>query len=438
MTNDAFKSFAKRENLPAELTSAEWETIPSEIRQRAFFMARVTEAEILQRFRDGAEQVARNERDQATVRKEIGMWLGEKGYQPPQGKEGGLQDLSSLDRINVVLTTNLRMARGHAKWVRSQTGIRTTPAQEFYRLGNRMVPRDWETRWNEAKKETAGTPGVHPTLKIALLNHPIWVALSRFGQPWPPFDWGSGMSVKGVSRTRAKELGFQLDPNNDAMQKPLFRSMNDGLEVTPAIKDQDLREQIDKTMGRMVKWDGDKLIFTDPDGTKKYPAKELDALWKRPAPPEFDILTQKDALAKWKAGRAKEKIADRVTLRRLFDRIETESLPAQIFRAFKLAASDAAGFIRGLYAKRFTIPPDVAGWDFADSITAANKAIGLTGDGWKVLVAVRNGSKAVDVGALRPGKPGFVYVGGSEFKVALFSSDKGKRTINIMLEELTE
>lgn len=55
--NQAFASLARRENLPATLTSAEWSTVPADIRQRAFFMSRVTEAEILQRFRDGVDEV---------------------------------------------------------------------------------------------------------------------------------------------------------------------------------------------------------------------------------------------------------------------------------------------------------------------------------------------------------------------------------------------
>jgi hypothetical protein len=220
------------------------------------------------------------------------------------------------------------------------------------------------------------------------------------------------------------------------MQQPVFKSMNDGLMVTPAIIDGDLREHIGRRMGRLAQWDGDKLIFTDPDGSKPYTAKALADLWAKPAPPEFDILTQRDALATWKGGLKADRQDDRVTLRKLFDRIETESVPAQLYRAFRLAASDVSAFIRGLYQKVLTIPANVAGWDFVSTITEANRVLGEIGDGWKVLVNVRNGTNAIDISALRPGKPGFVYVGGKEFKVAIFSSDKGKRSINIVLEEI--
>jgi hypothetical protein len=43
---------------------------------------------------------------------------------------------------------------------------------------------------------------------IALKTSPIWTALSAFGHPYPPFDWGSGMDVRDVSADRAIELGL--------------------------------------------------------------------------------------------------------------------------------------------------------------------------------------------------------------------------------------
>ena len=77
--NQAFASFARRENLPAALTSEEWSTVPSEIRERAFFMSRVTDAEILQRFREGVEDMLTGRKGQTTVEKELFMWLGARG-----------------------------------------------------------------------------------------------------------------------------------------------------------------------------------------------------------------------------------------------------------------------------------------------------------------------------------------------------------------------
>ena len=434
--NQAFQSFSRRENLPADLTSEEWSSVPAEIRERAFFMSRVTDAEILQRFREGAEEVISGRRGLVTVEKEISFWLRDRGYKPPDGKAGTLQDLSSLPRIMVVLRTNMDMARGHASWVRLQTSIRGYPARRFVRKKQRKEPRDWETRWNEAKAETANVPGVHPTEKVALVNHPIWAALSAFGNPYAPYDWGSGMGDKPVTREDALALGFKLSPNTDPMQQPVHRSMNEGLEATPQITDPVLKEALADKLGRFGEWDGEKIVFTDPDGTKKYPAARLVEIWNKPAPAGYDSLTQKDALEAWDGGYTSDPADIRVTLRRLFDRIEnTEPTPIELWRVFKLTSADVVQLVRGLAAKIFRIPPNTAGWDWTASPSEATAIAGKIGKGWRVAVKVTGSRKGIDVRALRPGKPGFIIVGGTEFKVSGFTQDIRTRTLAITLRE---
>lgn len=431
--NQAFASFARRENLPAALTSEEWSTVPAEIRERAFFMSRVTDAEILQRFREGVEDILQGRKGQTTVEKELFMWLGARGYQPPEGLEGSLQDLSSLDRINVVLRTNVAMARGHASWVRSQTGIRVMPCQRLYRGSPRVEPRDWDYRWALAKEKTADVPGVHETQHVALLNHPIWRELSRFNNPYPPYDFNSGMAVKAVGRDEALQLGFILDPDNDPMQQPIHISMNEGLEVTPQVTDPMLRGALADRLGRFGEWDGDKLIFTDPDGTRKYPAAKLVEIWAKPAPPEYDILTQKDALGRWKGGSEPDSMEDRVTLRKLFERIITSETPGELWRAVVLSAADVVALVRGLASRIFRVPPNVAGWEMAATPDEAMSMANIAGDGWTVLIRVTGSDKAVDIRALRPGRPGFVLLGGTEFKVSEFHQDVAMRVVSITL-----
>jgi|APGre2960657404_1045060.scaffolds.fasta_scaffold00231_11 hypothetical protein len=433
--NQAFQSFSRRENLPAALTSEEWSSVPSEIRERAFFMSRVTDAEILQQFRDETDAVVRNERSVNDAEKRLFMWLEERGYQPPEGKAGGLEDLSSLARINVVLQTNRDMARGHADWVRSQTAIRGFPAQELVRIKQAKEPRNWPALWAEAKAELADIPGVHPTRMIALLNHPIWRKISRFDQPWPPFDFGSGMGVTGISRTEALELGMKLDPNTDPMQKPIHRTMNDGLEVAPQVSDPVLKLALADKLGRFGEMQDGKLVFTDPDGSKPATAAKLAEIWAKPAPAGYDRLTQKDALDAWAGGQTPDAQDARIILRKLFDRIETAESPADLWRGFKLSAAEAVVLIRSLTAKRLTIPANVAGWEWGTASAQARAMAGELGNGWNVTLHVKGASKAIDIQALRPGKPGFVYVGGTEFKVEAFTQDPATRTIRITLSE---
>ena len=43
---------------------------------------------------------------------------------------------------------------------------------------------------------------------IALKTDPIWMRISAFGLPWPPFDFNSGMGVRNVRRREAVNLGL--------------------------------------------------------------------------------------------------------------------------------------------------------------------------------------------------------------------------------------
>ena len=433
--NQAFASFSRRENLPSSLSSAEWESVPSEIRDRAFFMAKVMDAEILQRFRDGVNDIMEGRTGQVTAEKEIFMWLEDRGYKPPDGKAGGLEDLSSLDRINVVLRTNLALASNHAAWARSQTSIKAFPCKELFRISQRMEPRDWDFTWNQAKSELAHIPGVHPTLKIALLNHPIWWKISRFDTPYPVFDYGSGMTTRAISRTKAIELGFKLDPN-DPMQKPIYRSVNDALEVTPQVSDPKFRESLKDKLGRFAEEDENgKIIFTDPDGSKKYTAKKLSEVWGKPAPAGYDRLAQKDALEAWKDGFDEESQEERIILRRLFDRIENEDESMRdLWRISQLSSKDSKRILEGIEKGGLNIPGNVSGWSWSDTLPISS----LVNDAssWSVIMQIKGASKAIDIRALRTDKPGFITVGGTQFKVVELSKDDLMKNITIKLEEI--
>lgn len=64
---------------------------------------------------------------------------------------------------------------------------------------------------------------------IALKGDPIWAAISRFGTPWPPFDFGNGMDVQDVDWNEAAELGVLKE--DDPPPKVESKDFNAGLEV---------------------------------------------------------------------------------------------------------------------------------------------------------------------------------------------------------------
>jgi hypothetical protein len=444
----AFRSFSRRENLPAALTSDQWADIPREIRERAFFMSRVTDAEILQRFRDGADDVISGRKGTEAVEKELWFYLREVGYKPAEGKAGGLEDLSSAVRIRTVLDTNLAMARGHAQWVKKQTLIDVYPFQRLVRISQRDEKRNWPAIWAQAMEELgdateaimtgepdplAGDP-LDTVVCLAPLNDPIWIAISVFEQPYPPYDWGSGVGVTAADRAEGERHGFKLKPE-DLRLEPVVRSMNEGLEATPQVTDPVLKEALQERLGRFGEWNGEKMVFTDPDGTRPMTAEKLASVWAKPAPEGYDILTQRDALKEWDGGVTPDAPEARITLRKLFDRIDTPEPPAEVWRAFTIDPAEAVGMIRGLARKTLTVPPNVAGWDWTLKPAEALARIKRPDEGWSVLVNVKGSTKAKDLSALRPGSPGFVYVGGTEFRVVNFTQDVRSRRITITLEE---
>ena len=49
--------------------------------------------------------------------------------------------------------------------------------------------------------------GAIPIRLIARKDDEIWTRISRFGTPWPPFDFRSGMGVRDIRRDEAERLG---------------------------------------------------------------------------------------------------------------------------------------------------------------------------------------------------------------------------------------
>lgn len=51
---------------------------------------------------------------------------------------------------------------------------------------------------------------------VALVDDPIWARISRWGDPFPPFDYNSGMKLFKVSRANAIRLGLLPKPESAA------------------------------------------------------------------------------------------------------------------------------------------------------------------------------------------------------------------------------
>ena len=255
--------------------------IPAEIRERAFFSARTPYAGYLaETSRDIQRMVQPDVRitadglvptvsgesiSPAQVRAKMKRTLASLGYQPDPDKRGGLQDLSSDMRVNLVIDTQLKMARGYGSWRQSQdaTVLDLWPADELFRAISRDKERNWLLRWNEARASlgsatTATAARGYSGPFVALKNDPIWKAISRFGNPYPPFDYRSGMRVRDVSFKRARELGVLKESQT---VPPARDRLNDPVEMDVSTMPAGILQALGKALAGVARITGDKLLI---------------------------------------------------------------------------------------------------------------------------------------------------------------------------------
>lgn len=260
------------------LTSREADLVCAGLKTRAFFMSRVESVRLLQAARSriaGMLDAAANP-DSGAVQSRAEAIAAIRREAEAEGLgdgTGGLADRASLARAKLVVDTNAGMAAGYAaRTVECSRGARAAyPAWRLVRVEGRMAPRDWAGRWNAARAELGAATTATMALNangpmVALKEDPIWTAISRFGQPWPPFDYNSGMGTEEVPRSECEALGL-VAPDWAPEGDPV-RDFNASLEAQcefrgredPGWKflEQSFGDQVRYRDGR-VQWQGDIL-----------------------------------------------------------------------------------------------------------------------------------------------------------------------------------
>ena len=102
----------RKVNVPGELLTADWRATNDWVRERAYFMAGVAEANILQGFRDIATRREAGELSATEAREAAAEMLEGLGYEAAPGREGTIKDLRTPARQRVSLETNVAAARG--------------------------------------------------------------------------------------------------------------------------------------------------------------------------------------------------------------------------------------------------------------------------------------------------------------------------------------
>ena len=271
----AAEKILKKALIGSSLNSREWNLVQAGLRDRAFISSQVESMRILHAARRMVADRAGGQLSASEIRRDLRKVISSTGYRPPEGKEGTLQDLYSKRRLDTIIRTNVEQARGY---VRHLDGMKpgafaAFPGQELIRVRERKEKRDWATRWKNAGGR------FYNGRMIALRDDPIWERISVFGNPFPPFDWGSGMGVRAVSRRDSIALGVVTDNEvRDKVQElkaenPVSMNENLAVSVTPE-EESELRQafgdQIAIENGE-ARWRDGLVSGLKPDETVRLP-----------------------------------------------------------------------------------------------------------------------------------------------------------------------
>jgi len=247
----AIKTITEKKLLPTSLSSAEINELNDEFDIRGLFSARTLSAQLLSGYQDELKELASGQINQATARVQIKDLIDELGGMESADYQdaGTIKDLGSNSRIALVLRTNLDMARGFGQYAEGMTegAFQAYPALELIRVEERNVPRDWEEIWDDAAEElgdqTRATSAEETGRMVAAKGDPIWLAISDFNQPWPPFKFNSGMGVEDVDYQDAMDLGV-ID-EDEIPEQPEALDFNEGVESSVA----EMAPEIVKVLG---------------------------------------------------------------------------------------------------------------------------------------------------------------------------------------------
>lgn len=255
----AVERLAERAPVASAMRTREWAGVPLALRERAFFSAGVDDARLLGGMR---ERIGRaldlTGRDAGAAFESRAQFVAEMraalGAAP--GDSRALTDISSRRRLELIYDMNVEEAY---EFGRHQAGqdpalLEAFPARELVRVEDRRDRRDWMDRWIRAG-------GPLPEGRMAARrDDPVWVRISRFGRPYPPFDFGSGMGVEDLDRDEAEALGL-IGPGETVEASP--REYNQNLEARAPEEAGELAEAITAGLGAKARVEGGRIVLRE-------------------------------------------------------------------------------------------------------------------------------------------------------------------------------
>lgn len=251
----------------SKLRSADWARMPLALRERAFFSAGVEEVRILSAMRERLVQAAQQTRTDGLLQNQARFVADLRdllGAAP--GDSGDLTDLTSTRRLGLIFDFAQADAHGFAaREADLDPDVQDAfPGYRLMRVESRRVPRDWLARWGVAGAAT-GWQGASQSTMVALKTSPIWARLSRFGRPWPPFDFGSGIGLEDVDRAETEDLGILRRGEAPAARLQRLREgaaqarqqWNDGLQASVRGLGDTARGWLQQAFGGQIDLQGD-------------------------------------------------------------------------------------------------------------------------------------------------------------------------------------
>jgi hypothetical protein len=300
--NEAVKRLGRKSVIGSKLTSSEWADLPVQLRDSAFFSATIENTRFLQRTKDmlgdyltgaveeitkpdGAVVTALKAGSRAqfveTVRRHaIAEGLGDL---VPEGKRGGLQDITSQKRLELIFDIRTQAAHMHANWRQGMDAdiLDEFPGQRFIREADVKLERPLHTQ-NE------GVVRLKTDLAFwQSMNSPN---IGGFGVPWGPWGFNSGMGVEDVDRAEVEALGL-LEP--DEPVEPVDLAFTEELKASTRGLAPELIEKIRTDLGDKVIFEGDTVRWIKPVSPQVKPAVPVPRP-ERPATPSVKLDT--DAL----------------------------------------------------------------------------------------------------------------------------------------------
>lgn len=260
----------------SKLNSLQWQGVPAELRSRAMFSSRVEAASFLTEARDRLSSELRLQREQLANGKqaffsrndfiiEMRRLAEAEGIDTTNGTfDGSIRDIRSSQRLGLIYDINTEQAENYGRYKMDLDPdvFDAYPAKRLVRVEDREHKRNWIEIWRGAAAEV-GWVGVHRgSDMVALKTSEIWTNLGPFGNPYPPYDWGSGMGDEDVDREEAERLGL-VKPLVPAAPPEKLQGFNAALEASTTEIDPKLILKMVKifgskieVIGKAVKWIG--------------------------------------------------------------------------------------------------------------------------------------------------------------------------------------